>query len=129
MTRLWPGRDGLDSPDVEDPPPLQAWHDWMDLCAARERDEPAPLDVLRRLVGNVDAWTLWWDRPHRGGDRLTHRAAVVRHTLVSACGYSKPYFAVEYGIWPVGDRAIRDSRRTYCQHCDADAPPVLHGPR
>lgn len=125
MTPILAGPAGRDSPHVEHQPSAQDWNDWLDIGAARAEDRPAPMEVLLRVLGGMPAWSHWWDRPHRGGDPLTHRAAIVDKTLVSACGYSQPYLSVLYGVAPVGDIAVRDSRRTYCARCQAVAPPRL----
>lgn len=127
--RLLPGPDGVDSPDLEqlDEPLLpQEWNAWLDIGADRAADRPSPLHTLAWALDEQPppTWNLWWDRPHRGGALLTHRAALVGATLVSACGYSTPA-RPELDAWEIGDRAIRDSRRTYCVHCDAVAPAIL----
>lgn len=115
--RMMPSEEGVDSPLLGDEPfPAAMWNDWCDIVADRVAGRPTP---LRTLVRAVDAgeptWNLWWDREHPRGV-LTHRAALLGLSLVAFCGYSTPA-RPELQAWEMGDRAIRDSRRTYCSVC------------
>lgn len=125
-TRLLHGPDGVDAPVLDpydDSLTADRWHAWLTIGADRANSRPTVRDVLAVAL-DVDepGWALWWDRLHPdlnhdgilGG--LTHRAERVGDTLVSACGYSQPWTrgALTY---PIGNRAIRDPRRTYCATC------------
>jgi len=126
VTRLLPGDDGADSPELDELLPVDVWTAWLQVAADRAADRPTTVHVLAHAldVDEEPVWFLWWDRPHRGNGPLTHRASLVGATLVSACGYSTPA-RPELHAWEIGDRAIKDSWRTYCQHCEATAPAVL----
>lgn len=119
MTRLLPGGDGADSPLLDDGPLDAAiWNAWCAIGADRAAGKPTPLDTLWRALGTgvgPAGWMLWWDRDHPRGI-LTHRATLVRATLVSSCGYSTPAHGGLHA-WEMGERAIRDSHRTYCTAC------------
>lgn len=123
MIRLLPGPEAADTPALDDAPiDLAAWNSWLQIVDDRHAGRPSPLHVLACAL-DVDkfAWNFWWDREHPRG-LLTHRAALVGvSTLVSACGYSTPA-RPQLRAWEIGDRAIRDSLRTYCTVCSGIDP-------
>jgi hypothetical protein len=132
MTRLLPGPYGVDSPELtDDPPPIDTWVAWLHINDARATGRPALSHALMHALQleAEPAWRCWWDRPHTAGV-LTHRADVVAHpgghTLLSCCGYSVPWAGNSAGVWLIGDRPIRDSRRTYCLHCTAGTGQQPH---
>lgn len=116
--RLLPGPEAADSPELADDVlvPVWAWDAWLRVVDDRIAGRPTPLSIVRAAL-DVDepSWNLWWDRDHPRGV-LTHRAALVDRTLVAFCGYSTPA-RPELHAWEMGDRAIRDSLRTYCSVC------------
>ena len=134
MTRLLPGPDGEDSPILpgRGEPPLQAWvwEVWTRIAADRAAGRPTDLHYLAAALelDSAPPWHLWWDRPHRGPEPLTHRASLVGRTLVTACGYSTPV-RPRLLAWEIGGRAIKDSWRTYCRTCEELAPAILPNPR
>jgi hypothetical protein len=125
--RLLRGEEGVDSPVLDpydDTLDADRWHAWLTIGADRANDRPTDRNLLAVAL-DVDepVWMLWWDRPHPDGG-LTHRAERIGNTLVSACGYSQPWDPGA-ATFAIGNRAIRDSRRTYCAPCLRIARDIL----